>query len=54
MAATSKDEKWEGPLMPTVAPVQPAAVPFAAVQQINKLDIAQRVAQLAYTHSGTW
>ena len=51
MAATSKDEKWEGPLMPTV---QPAAVPFAAVQQINKLDIAQRVAQLAYTHSGTW
>ena len=42
MAATSKDEKWEGPLMPTVQP----AAPFAAVQQINKLDIA--------THSGTW
>ena len=29
MAATSKDEKWEGPLMPTVQP----AAPFAAVQR---------------------
>ena len=42
MASTSKEEKPTAPLSTAVQP----AVQFAAVQQVNKLDIAQRHEQI--------
>ena len=43
MASTSKEEKPTAPLLPAVQPAPlSTAVQFAAVQEVNKLDIAER------------
>ena len=43
MASTSKEEKPTAPLLPAVQPAPlSTAVQLAAVQQVNKLDIAER------------